>query len=88
MAESLRRQTGCANTQETEVPVQQVKEHCADGYTADSSRVTDMSDDGGIHYPDERDSDVRQYAGYRQAEYFAVRVVHLRRYTPCRHERR
>ena len=46
---SLSCHTAGADTQETEIPVQQVKEHCSDGNTTNSGDIRDVSDNSRIH---------------------------------------
>ena len=83
----MRGETGRTDPQETEVPIQQIKEHRTDGDTAYRRSITEMSDDSGIDYSHEGDGNVRQDTGYGEPEYVAIRVLHLKRYTPFRRVR-
>ncbi len=56
----LRGESAGADTQETEVPVQQIKEHGADSDSTDSRSVTEVPDYRGVHYPDQRYRYIRQ----------------------------
>ena len=83
----MRRKAGRTDAQETEVPIQQIKEHRTDGDTAYRRSITEMSDDSGIDYSHEGDGNVRQDTGYGEPEYVAIRALHLKRCTPFRRER-
>lgn len=86
-AKRLRRKAGRSDPQETEVPVQQVKEHRTDGDTAYRRSITQMPDDSGIDYSHKGDGNVRQDTGYGEPKYVAIRVLHLIRYTLFRRVR-
>ena len=64
--QGLCREPRSADTQETEVPVQQVKEHGTDGDTAYRRSVTQMPDDGGVHNTYQRYRYIRQDTWQRQ----------------------
>ena len=59
-------QSACADTQESEVPVEQVEKHRPDGYTSDSEGGTDVAHDSGIHDAHQGYRDIRQNTRYRQ----------------------
>ena len=73
----LRRETRGADPQKTEVPVQQVEEHRADGDTTDSRRIAQVPYDSGIHDAYERNRDIRQDAWESEAEYGFVSGRHV-----------
>ena len=65
-------QTAGSDSEETEVPVQQIKEHCADGYSAYGSCVTQVSHNRGVHYSHQRDSYIRQDTRNSESQYFFI----------------
>ena len=54
----LRRHTARTDTQETEVPIKQIKEHRTNGYTANGMSIGNMSHDSRIHQSHQRNSDI------------------------------
>ena len=74
----LRCKTAGADSEETEVPVQQVKEHGAYGNASDHRRRTgiQMSCNGYVHHADKGHSDVGQNAWDGQFEYVFVDCFH------------
>ena len=74
---SLGREAARSHPQETEVPVQEVKEHGAYGDAADERRrraARQMPRHGHVHHPHQGHGDVGQDAGNRQPEYVFVKV--------------
>ena len=71
-------QTARSHTQETEVPVKQIKQHGTDGYATDhrSRRYIQMSCNGYIHHTDKGHGDVGQYAWNGQFQYVFVDWFH------------
>ena len=59
-SESLRRQPRCPHPQKAEIPVEQIKQHCADSNTTDSRSIGYMPHNSRIHQPDQRNGDIRQ----------------------------
>ena len=59
-------QSACADTQESEVPVEQVEKHRPDGDASDSEGGTDVPHDSGIHDAHQGYRDIRQNTRYRQ----------------------
>ena len=74
----LSRQSTCTYTKETEVPVQQVKQHGAYGDAANHHcrRRIKMSGDGDVHHTDEWHGDIGQNAGDGQFKYIFVDRFH------------
>ena len=63
----LRRETAGPDAEESEVPVQQIKEHRTDSDTADSGRITQMAHYRGIDNSYQRNRYIRQYTRYGEA---------------------
>ena len=63
-----------SETDVTEIPVQQVKQHRAHRYAAHGRSTADMADNSHIHNAHQRNSDVCQYTRHRQPEHLSVYV--------------
>ncbi len=67
-----------ADPQCSEIPIKQVKEHGAYGYSPDQSRGVriEMSGHRDIYHAHNRHGDIGQYARYRQFQYISVDGLH------------
>ena len=75
-AKGLRRHTPRAHSQETEVPVEQIEEHGADGNAANGRGIGDMACYGNVHHAHKRHGDICQDAGYRQPQDLVMEGFH------------
>ena len=74
----------CTDTQETEIPIQQVEEHRTDGYASDQSRriSVKVTCHCYIHHADYRHGDIGQNAWYGQFQYILIDRPHSRTELP------
>ena len=65
------------DTQETEVPIQQIKQHRTNSYAADSMCIGDMSHNRCIHQSHQRNGDIRQDTGDCQTKDLLIHIAYI-----------
>ena len=75
----LCRKSSGADTQETEVPVQQVEQQRSDGNAADECGClpVQVSGNGDVHHSHERNGDIGEYARKSKLQYVSIQYVHI-----------